>query len=77
VVVEGPSARAVYIAARLAHYGIEAFPLALDHVLAAANLPAHLRDPFDRMLVAQAQVERLPIVTRDPQIGKYGGDTIW
>ena len=46
------------------------------------NLPAHHRDPFgrkdpfDRMLVAQAQGERLPIVTRDPQIGKFGTDAV-
>jgi PIN domain nuclease of toxin-antitoxin system len=61
----------------MARYGIEALPLALDHVPAAENLPAHHRDPLDRMLVAQAQVERLPIVTRDPQIGKFGADTVW
>jgi PIN domain nuclease of toxin-antitoxin system len=72
-----PSAAAVYIPARLAHYGIDSLPLALDHVLAAESLPAHHRDPFDRMLIAQAHVERLPIVTRDPQIGKYVADTIW
>lgn len=72
-----PSAAAVYIPTRLAHYGIEALPLALDHVLAAESLPAHHRGPFGRMLVAQAQIERLPIVTRDPQMGKYGADTIW
>ncbi|MBV9401553.1 MAG: type II toxin-antitoxin system VapC family toxin [Bryobacterales bacterium] len=72
-----PSTAAVYIPARLAHYGIEVVPLALAHVLAAENLPAHHRDPFDRMLVAQSQVERLPIVTHDPQIRKYGADTVW
>jgi len=72
-----PSSAAVYIPARLAHYGIEALPLMLPHVLAAENLPLHRRDPFDRMLVAQAQVERMPIVTHDAQIRKYGTDIIW
>ena len=72
-----PSVAAVYIPARLAHYGIEALPLALPHIMAAESLPLHHRDPFDRMLVAQAEVERLPIVTHDPQIRKYGADTVW
>lgn len=72
-----PSSAAVYIPARLAHYGIEALPLALNHVFAADNLPMHHCDPFDRMLVAQAQVERLPILTHDPQIRRYSTETVW
>jgi PIN domain nuclease of toxin-antitoxin system len=47
-------------------------PIGLDHALAAATLPPHHSDPFDRMLVAQAQVERLTIVTRDRRIPQYG-----
>jgi PIN domain nuclease of toxin-antitoxin system len=40
-------------------------------------LPAHHRDPFDRMLVAQALVDGVPVVTRDPWIARYGVQTIW
>ena len=47
-------------------------PIGLDHALAAATLPQHHGDPFDRMLVAQAQIERLTIVTRDRRIPQYG-----
>jgi PIN domain nuclease of toxin-antitoxin system len=47
-------------------------PIGLDHALAAATLPQHHSDPFDRMLVAQAQIERLTIVTRDRRIPQYG-----
>jgi PIN domain nuclease of toxin-antitoxin system len=72
-----PAATAVYIPARLKHYRMDALPVTLEHVLAASTLPAHHRDPFDRMLVAQAQVERLPIVTHDFQVGKYDVETIW
>lgn len=72
-----PAAPAVYIPARLAHYRIELLPLALAHVLASDTLPNHHRDPFDRMLVAQAQVERLPIATRDSQIRKYDVEKVW
>jgi PIN domain nuclease of toxin-antitoxin system len=48
-------------------------PLALEweHARVAGGLPLHHRDPFDRMLVAQAMVERLTIVTRDEAIRRY------
>lgn len=37
----------------------------------------HHQDPFDRMLVAQSQLENLPIVTGDPQIARYSVKTLW
>lgn len=42
-----------------------------EHGVAAARLPLHHRDPFDRMLIAQAQVEDLTLVSRDPLFGPY------
>ncbi len=47
-------------------------PVSLDHALAVASLPLHHRDPFDRMLIAQAKVEGLTVVTRDPRLEPYG-----
>ena len=47
-------------------------PITLDHALAAGALPLHHRDPFDRMLVAQAQLESLTIVTSDRMFAAYG-----
>lgn len=54
-------------------------PLAIDerHAVRAASLPRIHGDPFDRMLVAQAQLESIPIVTADPAIGRYEVETIW
>jgi PIN domain nuclease of toxin-antitoxin system len=49
----------------------DVLPIGLEHALAAARLPPHHNDPFDRMLVAQAQIERLTIVTRDRRIREY------
>jgi PIN domain nuclease of toxin-antitoxin system len=48
-------------------------PLAITtaHAHAIKDLPLHHRDPFDRMLVAQAQIERLTLLTRDEQLAKY------
>ncbi|MCK6449385.1 MAG: type II toxin-antitoxin system VapC family toxin [Alphaproteobacteria bacterium] len=53
-------------------------PLAIDrtHALTAGALPAYHRDPFDRMLVAQALVERLFLVTRDRALTRYGAMTL-
>ena len=48
------------------HLGITA-----DHGIAAGRLPMHHRDPFDRILIAQAQIEGLTLVTRDAHIQKY------
>jgi PIN domain nuclease of toxin-antitoxin system len=45
--------------------------ITLEHGVAAGKLPLHHRDPFDRMLIAQAQVEGLTIVTRDPRFEPY------
>lgn len=51
-------------------------PVSVEHAHAVAGLPTVHRDPFDRMLVAQAMVERLTIVTRDPFIADYGVNVI-
>lgn len=48
-----------------------------DHALAATRLPQIHKDPFDRMLVAQAEVEGLALVTADAQVQRYGGALIW
>jgi PIN domain nuclease of toxin-antitoxin system len=47
-------------------------PIVAKHAIAAGRLPPLHRDPFDRMLVAQAQCENLTVVTRDADIQKYG-----
>lgn len=56
--------------------GFEPLPISLDHAERAGRLPRHHRDPFDRMLVAQAQCERLTIVTRDPVFETYDVATL-
>ena len=51
-------------------------PILHFHALRAAALPAHHRDPFDRLLIAQAQMERIPILTADPWFDHYDVETI-
>lgn len=50
---------------------IEILPIAPEHVLQIAALPFHHRDLFDRIIIVQAQVENLPIMTDDEEFGKY------
>ncbi len=52
--------------------GFEELPVRLHHAARVAGLPWHHRDPFDRMLVAQAVEERLTLVSRDAAFGPYG-----
>jgi PIN domain nuclease of toxin-antitoxin system len=59
------------LGARLNPAGFDLLTVTLDHVVRAAELPPLHRDPFDRMLVAQAQSERATLVTADRAIGAY------
>ncbi|MHB0876050.1 MAG: type II toxin-antitoxin system VapC family toxin [Anaerolineae bacterium] len=52
-------------------------PITVEHALRVGALPLHHRDPFDRLLVAQSQVEGLPIVSCDPHIARYDVEVIW
>ena len=65
------------ITEQMAANGIHPLPIQVSHALRTYGLPPHHRDPFDRMLVAQSQLEDLPIVTPDQQIGQYGVQTLW
>lgn len=56
--------------------GFYSLPITMKHGLATESLPALHRDPFDRMLVAQAMIENATLVTRDPLIRQYGIATI-
>lgn len=49
----------------------------LDHALLAGSLPGPHRDPFDRMLMAQAQIEGVPVITVDGIFATYGVTVIW
>jgi PIN domain nuclease of toxin-antitoxin system len=52
-------------------------PVEVSHLTRLSQLAGHHRDPFDRMIIAQAAVENLPVVTRDARFASYGVSTIW
>ncbi|MBI4410114.1 MAG: type II toxin-antitoxin system VapC family toxin [Gemmatimonadetes bacterium] len=55
----------------------EQLPITFAHVAAVTGLAPHHRDPFDRMLIAQAFAEGLTIVTHDPRFEAYGVPVLW
>lgn len=57
--------------------GFELLPIRLDHLLQLEALDLHHRDPFDRLLIAQARIEKLSIVTADKNFKKYGVKVVW
>jgi PIN domain nuclease of toxin-antitoxin system len=49
----------------------------VDYAEVCAGLPWHHRDPFDRLIIAQAQIEALSVISGDPQFDAYGITRIW
>jgi PIN domain nuclease of toxin-antitoxin system len=66
-----------FLPEQLAANGFQALAIDFRHAARVATLPFHHRDPFDRLLVAQALEEDLAMVTADPVIARYGVRRIW
>jgi PIN domain nuclease of toxin-antitoxin system len=73
--VAGTSVRSVFD--RIQRLSDTFLPVTLDHILAAASLPQIHHDPGDRLLIAQALAEGVPLMTLDPEIMDYGIATVW
>jgi PIN domain nuclease of toxin-antitoxin system len=65
-----------YVPSRIHMIGARALPIEHSHALAVGTLPALHRDPFDRLLVAQAQLEGMTILTADEAVACYPVDTL-
>lgn len=74
--LELPEPPVEYVPERMRKTGVEGLPVEHAHALRVAELELHHRDPFDRLLVAQAQVEGLPILTGDPVFEAYDVEVI-
>lgn len=72
-----PQPPADYVPDRIRSSGVGTLGISHSHALAVASLPPHHRDPFDRLLVAQAQLERLTIVTADRAFEPYDVPVVW
>jgi PIN domain nuclease of toxin-antitoxin system len=65
------------VAEQVAANGFSALPVHLNHALRTYSLPDHHRDPFDRLLIAQAMIEELPLVSVDRRLAEYKIRLIW
>lgn len=61
----------------LPRIGLEPLPVTALHAEAVERLPWHHRDPFDRLLIAQATVEEIALVSADAQLSAYDVDVVW
>jgi PIN domain nuclease of toxin-antitoxin system len=75
--IELPRPVGPFLSEQLRQNQMDVLPIQMSHALRVQELPPLHRDPFDRMLVAQAQLERLPILTADPSIARYDVETLW
>ena len=66
-----PAEPAMWFPARVRSLGFHGLDISAAHALAISGLPDIHRDPFDRIMIAQAQIEGLTFVTRDPENRKY------
>ena len=72
-----PEKPAAYVSSRISQHRFLSLPIQMSHALHVYNLPLHHADPFDRLLIAQSQLETLPLVTKDENIQRYDLETIW
>jgi PIN domain nuclease of toxin-antitoxin system len=67
----------VLIPRELTANGFRYLPIEIPHIAASTRPPFHHYDPFDRLLIAQAAVEGMPLVSRDSAFGPYAIQTLW
>jgi PIN domain nuclease of toxin-antitoxin system len=72
-----PEPPAAYVPRRMADQGLRPLPVSHQHALAVFALPPHHRDPFDRLLIAQANLEDLILITADRVFQLYTVQLLW
>ncbi|NCR10438.1 MAG: type II toxin-antitoxin system VapC family toxin [Microcystis aeruginosa LG13-11] len=66
-----------YISTRMTQLGAKSLEINAAHALRVATLPLHHRDPFDRILIAQAQIEKMTLVSADSTFNLYEVSLLW
>jgi PIN domain nuclease of toxin-antitoxin system len=66
-----------WMAKAIADLSLSILPITVEYADVQAGLPQHHRDPFDRLIVAQAISEAIPVISADPQLDAYGIIRIW
>jgi len=66
-----------FVAEQIFHNDIATLPIKMSHALHVQSLPLHHRDPFDRMLIVQSQLEKMPIISVDSVFEYYDVEVVW
>jgi len=66
-----------YLTQQMVSNAVQSLSITMQHALRVYNLPDIHKDPFDRIIIAQALLEDMPILTKDDYIPRYGVQTIW
>ncbi len=72
-----PEAPTTYVPRRMIEQGLRPLPVSHQHALAVFNLPNHHRDPFDRLLIAQAKIENMVLISSDKLFEQYDVPLLW
>jgi PIN domain nuclease of toxin-antitoxin system len=66
-----------YVSNRMNLHGFQALPVQIHHAVQVYKLPMHHADPFDRLLIAQSQIDSMPLISVDSEIRKYEVEVVW
>lgn len=72
-----PEPPATYVPRRMTEQGVRPLEVSQRHTLAVSTLPPHHRDPFDRLLVAQANLENMVLISSDRIFARYAVEVLW
>ena len=72
-----PDEPATWVRTRMQAFGVRALAVTVEHAAAAASLPTIHKDPWDRILIAQARLDGIPLITIDSRIREYDVEIIW
>ena len=72
-----PEVPTTYVPRRMIEQGLRPLPVSHQHALAVFNLPNHHRDPFDRLLIAQAKIENMVLISSDKLFEQYDVPLLW
>lgn len=72
-----PDEPAKYLRLRIQGQGFQVLPITFEHAVSVFALPSHHADPFDRLLIGQSMVEKMPLLTTDSFIRRYNIETLW
>jgi PIN domain nuclease of toxin-antitoxin system len=72
-----PEEPALFVPSRMQLHGFLPLPVQIHHATRVYELPIQHADPFDRLLIAQSQIESMPLISTDAEIKKYEIDVVW